>query len=112
MKRSENKKIETPKFKDTSRFTRWINEFDDRDGQLSPLKRKSKWLLVLGSFLLIFILSFILFPKAELKHEKPAPPIRQMPSAGASSATNSFSMPVDSFEQLLKSRIHENVSEK
>ncbi|MCW0481367.1 hypothetical protein [Gaoshiqia sediminis] len=109
MKPSYNDKIKAPRFKDVSRFTRWINRMDEQDENLSPVKRKTKWLFFLGFLFLSFALSFILFPDAKFNHEKlnsPAlsadQPVQEKPLASP------FEMPVDSFENLLKRRVHED----
>ncbi len=109
MKTINTDKIKSPHFKDVSRYTRWINRMDEIDEGLSPLRRKTKWLLFLGSLFLFFVLSFILFPSRILNHQRlnrpvlsTEQPVREQPAASP------FEMPVDSFENLLKRRFHED----
>ena len=84
-------------------------QLDEMDQDLGPVKRKTKWLFFLGILFLSFALSFILFPGAKFNHEKldsPAlsaeQPVQEKPLASP------FEMPVDSFENLLKLRVHED----
>ena len=109
MKNTNTNKVKSTQFKDVSRYTRWINRMDEMDQDMSPVKRKTKWLFFLGFLFLSFALSFILFPGAKFNHEKlnsPAlsaeQPIQKKPLASP------FEMPVDSFENLLKRRVHED----
>lgn len=98
-----------PRFKDVSRFTRWVANMDKRDEGLSPTKRKTKWLLLLATLLMSFVLSFILFPSAKLDHETMGGPVfMHAPARAEKQAASSLGMPVDSFENLLKSKIHES----
>jgi hypothetical protein len=109
MKNTNSNKVKSPQFKDVSRFTRWMNRMDEMDQDLSPVKRKTKWLFFLWFLFLSFVLSLIFFPADKLGHEKldsPAlsaeQPIQKKPLASP------FEMPVDSFENLLKCRVHED----
>lgn len=98
-----------PQFKDVSRFTRWMASLDMQDEGLSPAKRKTKWLLVLGTLLLAFVLSFVLFPSASMNHEKMGGPVLRHESTSTDQqAAHPFEMPADSFENLLKNKIHES----
>ena len=113
MKNTNTNKIKPQQFKDVSRYTRWINRMDEMDQDLSPVKRKTKWLLFLGSLFLFFVLSFILFPAGKFNHNKLSNPgfsAEQAPHHR--SAVSPLEWPTDSFENLLKSQIHENVPEK
>jgi hypothetical protein len=109
MKNTSTNKVKSPQFKDVSRFTRWMNRMDELDQDLSPVRRKTKWLFFLGFLFLSFVLSLIFFPAGKFNHEKldsPAlsaeQPIQKKPLASP------FEMPVDSFENLLKRRVHED----
>jgi len=107
----------TPQFKDVSRFTRYINNLDSRDRQLNPQKRKRKWIAVLSVLAVLYLISF-LFPAPELTHQKietgkiilPADSVKA--GKPGRSSLPAFEMPVDSFENLLKQRIHEKLPEK
>ena len=107
MKNTDHSNSTQPQFKDVSRFTRWVSGLDKRDEELSPTKRKTKWLLLLGTLLLSFALSFILFPSAKLDHETMGGPVLMHAPTGQQLA-DPLGMPVDSFENLLKNKIHEN----
>ncbi|WP_159517953.1 hypothetical protein [Sunxiuqinia indica] len=112
---NKKQKQVTPEFKDVSRFTRFISRMDDKDKLLEPKKRKQKWIIVL-SFLFLFYLASFLLPAPELSHAKldPQGPALQadttLPGTSTSEKQKSltFEMPVDSFENLLKKRIHES----
>ncbi len=103
----------TQNFKDHSRFTRWVNDLDARDKSLTTRKRKKKWILITGGIFILFLLSFLLFPSAN-------PGISQLPSYATenenhereSTSQSAFDLPVDSFENHLKSIIHEELPEK
>ncbi len=116
---NKNQKPVTAQFKDVSRFTRFISRMDDNDKQLAPQKRRPKWIVVLSGFFLLFLVSF-LFPVPELSHKKldaQEPSLPEDPAMSVAPNTNeqkslTFEMPVDSFEALLKQRIHESNPEK
>lgn len=105
---------EAPKFPDVSRYTRWVNEMDEKERRMSPEKRLYKWLIVLSVLFLLFIFSFFLFPGPRISYQ----PVNPIP-AGTMSGTDSlkkgksmtFDMPVDSFEQYLKKELHEKLPE-
>ncbi|WP_372932101.1 hypothetical protein [Mariniphaga sediminis] len=101
------------KLKDVSRFTRWVNDLDFRDQSLTPRRRKRKWILIIGGIFILFLLSFLLFPSANPGSSKisslEAGIEKQSKEPAAQSA---FDLPVDSFENHLKSVIYEELSEK
>ena len=100
-------------FKDVSRYTRWVNWLDEKDNGLSPRKRKTKWSLLLGVIFLLFALSFILFPTSHFSHKSLAPHASGFnPGIQNRHSQPTFEMPVDSFENLLKRNIDENLPEK
>jgi len=113
MDKSENRTVSPEKFKDVSRFTRWVNQMDEKDKKLNPVKRKSKWAITVAVLFLLFGLSFIWFPAVKLDSKN-----IEVPGQGTGreiqkqSGNTGFEMQVDSFEQQLKIKIHEDVSEK
>lgn len=109
MKHTAHSNPKQPQFKDVSRFTRWIANMDRQDESLSPMKRKTKWLLLLVTLALCFVLSFILFPSTRLNHETVGEPLlMHEPTATGQKTTHPFEMPVDSFENFIKNKINEN----
>ena len=116
---SDNRKKQVnPQFKDVSRFTRFIGQMDDKDKRLDPKKRKAKWIVVLSALFLLYMASFLL-PTPDLSHTSLEPEGTILTSDSILSEilnsdkqkTLTFEMPVDSFENLLKKRIHENNAE-
>jgi hypothetical protein len=113
MDKTVNKTMPTEKFKDVSRFTRWVNQMDEKDKTLNPAKRKSKWAITIAILFLLFGLSFIWFPAVKLDSKS-----IEVPGKGTiiepqkQSGNTGFEMPVDSFEQQLKRKIDEDISEK
>jgi hypothetical protein len=113
MNTPNNHPVKRPGFQDVSRYTRWICQLDEKDRKLSFGKRKGKWALVLSILLLVFVLSFLLVPPIPLRHKRPD----QSGTTGLKelsdpSNSSTYDMPVDTFEQLLKQRVHENLSER
>ena len=105
---------QSPKpLKDVSRFTRWVNELDAKDQTLKPGARKGKWIATLSVLFILFVLSFILFPSVKVGHknldgtQQKETPVNTEPNLPAP-----LEMPVDSFEQQLKQKIHEDLPEK
>jgi len=107
---------QAPRFEDVSRFTRLVNQLDSRDLDLDPVKRKRKWLVVLSTLFVLFLLSFLL-PWPRLTYQSigsggmfsPVDSgISQKPEEARSPG---FEMPVDSFENLLKRHIDANIPE-
>lgn len=113
MDKTENKTTHSEKFTDVSRFTRWVNQLDEKDKLLNPPKRKSKWAITIAILFLLFGLSFIWFPAVKIDNTN-----MEVPGQGTEikmhkkSATPGFEMPADSFEQQLKRKIDENIPEK
>lgn len=101
------------KLKDHSRFNRWVQNLDEKDKSLSPLVRRSKWVLIVTSVFVLFGLSFIVFPTAKTNPDSLVVPLETTEQEEEqSSAQSAFEFPVDSFENHLKSKIHEEISEK
>lgn len=99
--------------KDHSRFNRWINNLDEKDKSLTPLVRKSKWVLILVAVFVLFGLSFIVAPVAKINSESVETPATVSESTLTQSPVQSaFELPVDSFENQLKLIIHEGIPEK
>lgn len=94
--------------KDVSRFTRWVNGLDEKDQSLDPLKRKSKWIVITAFLFALFAISFIWFPKGEVKQQKlTTPRTGPLVDAPKPAGRSAFEMPVDSFENQLKETIDE-----
>lgn len=99
--------------KDVSRFTRWVHELDDKDKNLDPLKRKSKWILITAFLFALFAISFIWFPTGKVKPQKMETPLAgPIINAPTNSGSYAFELPVDSFENQLKSYINEENFDK
>ncbi len=100
-------------FTDVSRFTRWVNQMDEKDKILNPAKRRKKWTLTVILLFLLFGLSFIWFPAVRVKHQTPATPAENTsPDKIKPAGHSALELPVDSFEQILKQKIHEGLFEK
>ncbi len=101
------------KLKDVSRFTRWVNGLDEKDKSLDPVMRKSKWIVITAFLFTLFGISFIWFPRGEVKSHKLTPP-QAVPQFNTTQSTgrSAFEMPVDSFENQLKQYIDEGISDK
>ena len=103
-----------PKFPDISRYTRWLNEMEEKERRMSPEKRLHKWVILMSVLFLLFVASFFLFPAPKISHQ----PVNPMPGISAldgdtlkKERSMTFDMPVDSFEQYLKKEIHEKLPE-
>ena len=111
---SEKQKQQSPgPLKDVSRFTRWVNELDAKDQTLKPGARKGKWIATLSVLFALFVLSFILFPSVKVGHKNLNE--TQQKETTVDTETNlpaPLEMPVDSFEQQLKQKIHEDNPEE
>jgi len=113
MDKSENRAVSPEQFKDVSRFTRWVNQMDEKDKMLNPLKRKSKWAITIAVLFLLFGLSFIWFPAVKLDSKNIEVPDQGTATEPQKQSGNAgFEMPVDSFEQQLKIKINESIPEK
>ena len=112
MNTESNTKEQKAEVKKENRFSRWLKMLDEKDRAMNPTKRKGKWMFALCALVILFGLSFIWFPAAKLDQpaittpvEKPAPQKSQAPRSA-------FEMPADSFEIILKQKIHEDLAEK
>jgi len=97
------------------RFNEWINRLDQNDQKLDPVKRKKKWTIILCTSFLLYLISFVVFPKPAISYE-PIQPVGEGNPDTAKTLKHkkslSFEMPVDSFETILKQEIHESIPEK
>jgi len=97
------------------RFHEWIDRLDKKDQKLDPAKRKKKWVIILGASFLLYLVSFIVFPKPAISYEPIQPVSEGKPDIAKTlkqKKSLSFEMPVDSFENALKQEIHEKLPEK
>lgn len=109
---NERKAGVKPSFKDVSRFTRWVVRLDEQDKQLGSSRRKQKWMILLCGMFLFFVLSFIWFPPVQIAHDKLKTPVATDSLPSETTVPLPFEIPADSFEQQLKMRLYENLSEK
>ena len=113
MDKTKNKNTTNMQFKDVSKFNRWVRELDEKDKSLNPLARKSKWVLTIVGLFILFGLSFIWFPMANISSEELKSPVRDNEiMTQIQLDRQSFELPVDSFEQQLKRKIDEGISKK
>ena len=113
MNNNTNKNNNPRAFLDVSRFTRWVNRLDEKDKSLKPARRRRKWILTIVLLFLLFGLSFIWFPSIRLEQKPPASPVTgESPKKIQSPGHSALELPADSFEQTLKQKIHEDLSEK
>jgi len=89
----------------------WIKKADQDDQSLDPVIRKRKWLLILCALFVLFAASFIWNPMIRLSEDAIDLSQKQEKSP-YQNGTYGFEMPVDSFENHLKTNIHEKLSEK
>ena len=105
---------ETPRFPNISRYTRWLNEMEEKEQMMSPEKRLHKWVILMSVLFLLFVASFFLFPAPKISHQwvnpLPEPGLQGIDSLKKERSLT-FDMPVDSFEQYLKKEIHEKLPE-
>jgi len=97
------------------RFQEWIDRLDQNDQKLNPAKRKKKWIIILCASFLLYLGSFLVFPKPAITHESIQPVNERNPDKAKAlkqKKSLSFEMPVDSFENALKQEIHESIPEK
>jgi len=115
MKNSKIPQIpEAPKFPDISRYTKWLNEMEEKERLMNPEKRLHKWVILMTVLFLLFVSSFFLFPAPKISHQ----PVNALPEVNAFNGDTikkersmTFDMPVDSFEQYLKKELHEKLPE-
>ena len=112
---NKNSKSLVTRISEAIRFQEWVDRMDQKDKILDPAKRKKKWMLILGVTFFLYLLSFFVFPKPAITHE----PIQSVGEGTPEIEKNlkrkkslSFEMPVDSFENALKQKIHEKLPEK
>ncbi len=115
--KKEQKQEEQPENKE-NRITRLIKQLDLKDQGLDPEKRKRKWMVILAGIFVLYLLSFLI-PSPKLTHGSLADKnkVTAKDSVVKGNTSNNqksmtFEMPVDSFENILKSNIHEKLSKK
>jgi hypothetical protein len=95
----------------TEGIDKWIKEADLEDQSLDPVIRKRKWVLILCALFVLFAASFIWNPMIRLS-EDAIDLSKKQEKSSHKNGTYGFEMPVDSFENHLKTNIHEKLSEK
>lgn len=107
----KNENVNHKKLRDDSRFTRWVQELDEKDRSLSPMVRKSKWLLILAVIFCLFVISFIWMPEVRVNTGLAESPMLKTDSSN-NAVTSTFEISVDSFENRLKQQFNEKLPEK
>jgi len=102
----------TARITDVSRFTRWVNQLDEKEAAMSPRHRKRKWLLTVFLLVVVFVLSFFWLPPVGIGHFNPEPLLPPDSIELQTVPGMPFSIPTDSFEKQLKMRMYENFSEE
>jgi hypothetical protein len=112
---NKNSKSLVTRISKAIRFQEWVDRMDQKDKTLDSKRRKKKWTIILAASFLLYLLSFFVFPKPAITHE----PIQPVSEGNSEIEKNlkrkkslSFEMPVDSFENALKQKIHEKLPEK
>lgn len=101
-----------------TRLSRLINRLDLKDQSLDPEKRKCKWMVILAGIFVLYLLSFLVPSPKLLHHSLNAENksiVKDSVSKGNTSnaqKSQTFEMPVDSFENILKKNIDEKLSKK
>lgn len=105
-------KPEAPVF--LTRIRGWIDRMDRNDQQMDASLRKKKWGAILSAFFLLYVLSFLVFPKPRLTHET-LPPAGAIegPTGNLPSATRSLppEIPADTLFNHLNPPKHESLPE-
>jgi hypothetical protein len=95
----------------TEGIDKWITKADLEDQSLDPVIRRRKWLLILCTLFALFAASFLLNPMMQLSDDA-IDLSKEQEKSPYQNSTYGFEMPVDSFENHLKTNIHEKLSEK
>jgi hypothetical protein len=113
-----DKAPDQPTEKEESRISRLINRLDLKDQSLDPEKRKRKWVYILSGIFVLYLLSFLV-PSPKLLHHSLNAENKTIAKGSVSKGNTpkaqkpqTFEMPVDSFENILKNNIHEKLSKK
>jgi hypothetical protein len=90
---------------------KWLQKADRQDKNLSQQKRKVKWISIIGTLFVLYVLSF-LQPHFQLTHRKLGMVTNEssddsLKSDSTQLPVSPFELPVDSFEQLLNQQIQE-----
>lgn len=93
------------------RIDAWIKKADQGDQSLDPVIRKRKWVLILCALFVLFAASFLWNPMIRLS-EDTIDLSKEQEKSPYQNGTYGFEMSVDSFENHLKTNIHEKLSEK
>lgn len=112
MNTENNNTAQNAEIKKESRFIHWLNMLDEKDRAMNPTKRKGKWMFALCALVILFGLSFIWFPAAKLDQPEITTPVEKPAQQKSQSTRSAFEMPADSFEIILKQKIHEDLAEK
>lgn len=112
MNTENNNSAQNAEIKKENRFSQWLNLLDEKDRAMNPTKRKGKWMFALCALVILFGLSFIWFPAAKLDQPEITTPVEQPAQQKSQTSRSAFEMPADSFEIILKQKIHEDLAEK
>lgn len=112
MNTENNNSAQNAEIKKESRFIRWLKMLDEKDRAMNPTKRRGKWMFALCALVILFGLSFIWFPAAKLDQPEITAPVEKPAPQKSQTSRSAFEMPADSFEIILKKKIHEDLAEK
>jgi hypothetical protein len=95
-------------------FNKLEEQVNQQDRGLSQQKRKIKWIMILASLFILYVLSFVQTPLSLHHHELSIGTSKMSRDTIVSDSTRQppslFALPVDSFEQLLNQHIHEKAN--
>jgi len=112
MNTESNTTAQKAEVKKENRFSLWLNMLDEKDRAMNPTKRRGKWMFALFALVILFGLSFIWFPAAKLDQPVITTSVEQPDPQKSSPTRSAFEVPADSFEIILKQKIHEDLAEK
>jgi hypothetical protein len=107
-----NNTAQETEVKKENKFSLWLKMLDEKDRAMNPKKRKGKWMFALCALIILFGLSFIWFPAAKLDQHEITSPVEKPVQQKSQTPRSALEMPADSFEIILKQKIHEDLAEK
>ena len=95
------------------KIVRFVSRLDEMDKPLNTSVRRGKWVLIVAGLFGLFMVSFLINPVIQIQSEGTGILFpKQEVDSTVTTVRSAFELPVDSFENHLKSIIYEESIEK
>ncbi len=96
------------------KIKQWMRRADIQDKKLSKQERQFKWIIILILFFVLYVITFLMPGRSSWVDQEVPNPLKAKPEIMDSIdfEASPFELPIDSFQQLLNQKIHENTDKR